>query len=598
MLFSQPGFFLMHETVLQTVAITAALATGALMLGRWLRMPTLLFFMLLGLVAGPSVLGLIHPESLGNLLLPFIELAVAIIIFEAALALPFRTWKHAPTAIRRILAFTLPLTGLGAFLAARYIAGFSIQTAALFGSLIVVTGPTVIGPLLKSLSLAPRIESLLRWESIWADCIGVVASGVVLEFVLAPRASGFTIPLLFIGKAAVGLSIGAAGGLVLGKVLLPAASRTGDHGLPGIVALSSAVGLFFLSNTIISNSGVLSVAVAGLVTSLFPCRELDNVRHFKDQITTLVVAFLFVLLSAQIDTDRILHGSWPLVAVALTIAFIVRPAAVFIGLRGTGMGWRDKLYIGLVGPRGIISAGVASYFAIVLADRGVGVQDMHLLVFITIFVTGAAATILGKPLASVLGVAGRGASMGIVIAGGGQLAIAIARATGDAVRTLVVDRNPIKVTDAIEAGIDGREGDILSDAFLEELIDEGYRRIVIMTPNSALNALVAHKAARHFGADRTFLVSSAGTGQSLEDTIPRIRTIRLGTTIKLAEAGIESGDIGIEWIETAEAPAKFDEKTVPFAWQMPRDKGVHLAAPGGRASRSLCVVQKRSGDMQ
>lgn len=140
----------MHEAVLQTVAITAALATGALMLGRWLRMPTLLFFMLLGLVAGPSVLGIIAPESLGDLLLPFIELAVAIIIFEAALALPFRTWKHAPIAIRRILAFTLPLTGLGAFLAARYIAGFSVQTAALFGSLIVVTGPTVIGPLLKA----------------------------------------------------------------------------------------------------------------------------------------------------------------------------------------------------------------------------------------------------------------------------------------------------------------------------------------------------------------------------------------------------------------------------------------------------------------
>lgn len=582
----------MQDSVTQTIAVTAVLATGALMLGRWLRMPTLLFFMLLGLVAGPSVLGIIDPASLGDLLLPFIELAVSIIIFEAALALPFRTWRHAPVAIRRILAFTLPLTGLGAFLVARYIAGFSLQTAALFGSLIVVTGPTVIGPLLKSLSLLPRVDSLLRWESIWADCIGVVASGVVLELVLAPRASGFMIPLMFVGRVAVGLLIGVLGGVLIGKFLLPAASRTGDHGLPGIVALSAAVGLFFLSNTIMSSSGVLSVAVAGLVTSRFPCRELDNVRHFKDQITTLVVAFLFVLLSAQIDIDRLLHGSFKLILVALLIAFVIRPAAVFVGLHKTAMNWRDKLYIGLIGPRGIISAGVASYFVIVLRDRNIGIENMHLLVFVTIFVTGAAASLLGKPLASILGVSNRDNLTGIVLAGAGPLSTAIARACANNVRVLLVDRNPIKVSEAVVAGIDAREGDILSDSFLEDLIEEGFRRIVIMTPNAALNALAAHKALRHFGADRTFLVSSAVVGPSFESTVPNVRMIRLGATLKQADIGVESGGIRVEWLDVSSAPAKYPEGVVPIAWQCARDNGLVLANPPAKASRAICLVSE------
>lgn len=395
---------------------------------------------------------------------------------------------------------------------------------------------------------------------------------------------------MFVGKAAVGLSIGAAGGLLLGKLLLPAASRTGDHGLPGIVALTSAIGLFFLSNTIISNSGVLSVAVAGLVTALFPCRELDNVRHFKDQITTLVVAFLFVLLSAQIDTERILHGSWPLVAVALAIAFVIRPAAVFAGLHGSGMRWRDKLYIGLVGPRGIISAGVASYFAIVLADRGIGVQDMQLLVFITIFITGATATILGKPLARLLDVASRDVSTGVVIAGGGKLANAIALAAAQNVTVLVVDRNPIKVSEAVQTGIDAREGDILSDVFLEDLLDEGFRRIIIMTPNSALNALVAHKAARHFGADRTFLVSSSGIGNSLQDTIPRIQSIKLGMTIKQAEADVEAGLLHVHWIESNQPTTG----TTVLAWQPLRDRGLQLSPPTTKPHRSMCLLPSKA----
>lgn len=499
----------MTHDVVQTITLTAILGTIGVLIGRRFKIPALLFYMLFGILAGPTVLGLINPSALGSLLMPLIELAVAVIIFEAGLGLPLSSFRSAPVAIRRMNTAALPITGLLATLAAHFVAGLPWSTAALFGAIIVVTGPTVIGPLLRSVALSPRVDSLLRWESVWVDCFGVLLAGVVFEGILHSEQLGFTLPGLFFWRLLIGVIVGASLGFLATRYLLPWTLRLGDPTLPGIVALTCAVGVFYTSGLLAENSGVVAAAVAGMMFTRNPVKDLESIKRFKDQITSLIIAFLFVFLSAQLDLTTVDAPWGSLVLTALIIVFVVRPLASWAALWRTNLLVNERMYIGLIGPRGIIAASVASYFGMLLAAPEYDSTRMVLLTFVTIFISASFVSLLGRPLARLIGVALAEYRTGIILIGYGPLVHELANILRSHVDVVVVDSDPFKCFQAKSANIESICESGMSDELYEDLMERGFRRALILTPNSALNNLMALKAKAHLGPQRVFTTSVA-----------------------------------------------------------------------------------------
>lgn len=493
-----------EEQIVRSIAVSIVLGVLGLLLGRKLKIPPLLFFLLFGILAGPTFLKLINPIEQSSLFMPVIEVAVAIIIFEAGLALPLSTWKSAPRAIRSILTITLPITGIAAVLLAGFVAKLSWESALLFGALIVVTGPAVIGPLLRSIALNRRVDSVLRWESIWADCIGVILSGLALEWVLATKLV-FWLPAMILPAFLIGVLIGALAGIILGRLIIPWTANLGDPTLPGIVVLSGAVGVFFVSNLLIEHSGVVAAAVAGFVLAQHPLRQIEDIKHFKEQISNLVIAFLFVFLSAQLNL-RTIEVQWNLLTLtACLITFVVRPLAVMLALWKTSLTMAERFFVGLTGPRGIIAVAVASYYAILLKDQPFGVEQMSLLTFITVLISGGFVSILGKPLARLFGASFSEYKTGIAIVGFGPFSLELAHSLKSYVDVKIIDSNPEKCAMAKQSDVSSVCQNALSDYIYEELLEDGFRRVVVLTPNSALNLLIAAKAKAHMGINRVFL---------------------------------------------------------------------------------------------
>ncbi len=580
----------MEDLVLQSIAISTILGMVGLLLGRCFRVPSLLFLMILGIFAGPTFLNWIQPDALEGIMMPFIEIAVAIIIFEAGLALPISGLKTDSLAINRMLFLVLPFTGITAMLVAKYVVGLPWVSAALFGPIIVVTGPTVIGPLLRNVALNKRVDKLFRWESVWADCIGVILAGVVLEGVFAPSEVGI-LPLIFINRLAAGVIIGIVAGFLLGRFVIPWINKMGDPGLPQMVVLASAIGVFFLSNILADSSGVVAAAVAGLVLARHPLSDLESIKHFKEQITRLIVAFLFVLLSAQINL-RTVDASWiTLIAAAVVIIFVIRPAAVLLALFKTPLTFAERLYVGLMGPRGIIAAAMASYYSFVLAGPSTESTDILLLTFIVIFISGGFASIFGKPLARLLKVSLPEQRTGIIIIGYSEFARQLALQLIKYVPVVVVDSNPDKCKRARRECSwsvcdNGLQGDVY-----EDLMQKGFRRVLVLTPNAPLNRLIATKAQAHVGADKVYITIGAveETEKSIKEMSVNILAFSAsGFDIALANEMMIRENAKIDIVDMANYPSEVGIETLAF--ETP-DGGIRIAkAESVKSGNAICFI--------
>ncbi|MFH1514858.1 MAG: cation:proton antiporter [bacterium] len=579
----------MEELVLQSIAVSTVLGMAGLLLGRWLRVPAILFLMLLGLLAGPTFLGWIRPEALRTLMMPFIEVAVAIIIFEAGLALPISGIKTDSRAIIRILAIVLPVTAVAAMLIARFIVDLPWASAALFGSIIVVTGPTVIGPLLRNVALNQKVDKLFRWESVWADCLGVLLAGVVLQGVMT-RVNAGLLPE-FIGMLLTGFVIGIVSGILLGKFIMPWILRLGDAGLPGIVVLTSAIGIFFVANTLKESSGVVAAACAGFVLARYPIIELENIKHFKDQVTRLIVAFLFVILSANLELKSVDVPWVSLIIASLVLIFVVRPVVTVAALYNSSLKIKESLYVGLIGPRGIISAAVVSYLGVVLSDPVYRMDEMILLTFITIFISGGFVSLSGKPLARLLGVSLPDHKTGIALIGYSEFTKQIALLLRRYVSIVIVDSNPDKCYRAMRECSRSICENALSDKIYEELLEQGFRRVLVLTPNAPLNKLIAEKAKNHLGGDSVYI--TVGGGRDTERSIKKMSVNILafsgaGFDIATADEMIIQKEARIDRVDLENISEDVSYETLAF--ETP-DGGIKIAkAEQETSGKAICFI--------
>ncbi len=379
----------MANSILLTIAIAVLLGALGQALASLVRLPAIVFLLLLGSLAGPQCAGIVRPDTLGAGLQVLTACFVSIILFEGGLSLPPSVLRESLAPVRRLITIGALVTLIGGAIVSRLFMEWTWSLACVFGSLVIVTGPTVVVPILKRIRLTRRLHSIVKSEGILIDAVGAVAAVVTLEYVVALEGSLQDTLTGFGARLGTGAIIGAGvAGLAALLWRFPVFHEHDNLGLVHLGGLGVALSAFAVAESLRSESGIMAATTAGLVLAAFPIPFRRELLQFKEVLTTLGVSVLFVLLSAKMDWVAVLSSGWREVATVFGLMFVVRPAAVWMATFQTDLSWREKAYLSLLAPRGIVAAAMASHFSVELqTHRFEGAAQVESLVFLTIGLT-------------------------------------------------------------------------------------------------------------------------------------------------------------------------------------------------------------------
>ena len=495
-------------------ALTIALALGAGIvvqaIARHLRIPGIVLLLGAGVLLGPDFLGIVVPDSLGSALQTLVGFAVAIILFEGGMNLDVRRLRREALAIRRLVTVGALVTMVGGTLCAKLILGWAWIPSILFGALVIVTGPTVITPLLRRLRVNHKLATVLEAEGVLVDAVGAVIAVVALEVAISPSGTAMALagPDLLL-RLGFGTLVGIAGGFIIAWAL-----RIRDvvpEGLENVFALGLALVVFQLSHAFVHESGIVAVVVAGLVVGNVKTRALGDLREFKEQLTVMMIGMLFVLLAADVRIVEVLALGWAGVLTVIALMFIVRPLNVWAGTYGSDLTVREKLFLSWMGPRGIVAAAVASLFAQELSGGGMEVgQELRAMVFLVIAVTVLVQGILGGLVAKLLGVR-RPSNNGYVILGANEVGLLLGRLFREAGQEVVfLDSNADKAHEAEVAGFRALFGTGFAESVLLRAELDDRAGCVAVTPNEEVNLLFARRAQEFSKIKRVWVALQRG----------------------------------------------------------------------------------------
>lgn len=490
-------------------ALVGALGVGAQWLAWKLRMPAIVLMLIAGFAIGPG-LGYFDPaRDIGPLMSPMISIAVAIILFEGGMTLNLHTLREAAVGVRRLVLIGAPVGWLLSALALHFVLGLSWESAAVFGGIMIVTGPTVIGPLLRQARLQKRPAQLLKWEAILNDPIGALAAVLAFELVLVLEASET------LGSAAWDMTLGVAVASVLGLTagwMLSQGFRQGrvPEYMKVPVLFAVLLMVFALSDYVLHESGLLAVTIMGFYLANAGLPSYDELRRFKEHATVLLVSGVFILLAASMNPERLSMLGSTTVIFLLVVIVLVRPLTVLISLAFSNVPARDRILVAFTGPRGVVLVAVAGLFSERLVSAGV--EDAAILTPLAFALVAATVVLHGfglRPLARLLGLAG-GDMPGVLFAGGSQFTTAFASVLKEMdIPVLIADANRARLRSAREAGLPIYVGDILSEAAENNVEFISYGRIVATSDNDAYNTLVATDLAPEFGRENVFQLKRA-----------------------------------------------------------------------------------------
>ncbi|MEM0517467.1 MULTISPECIES: cation:proton antiporter [Aequorivita] len=441
----------------------------------------------------------------GENLFYFVSLAVGIILFEGGLTLKREEISKVGSAIGKLISIGAAITFIGAGVAAHYVFGLNWRIAFLFSALIIVTGPTVITPILRNIPLKKDVAAVLRWEGILIDPIGALVAVLVYEFISVEGDSGYTKQaLLDFGKIVlIGMTFGVSAGYALyisiKKKLVP-------HYLSNVVSLSLVMAVFVASDLLAHESGLLAVVVMGMFLGNSDLPSLKELLYFKESLSVLLVSILFILLSANISVDDLLLVFNYKTAILLAIIiFILRPMTVFASTIGSSLKTNEKLFISWVGPRGIVAAGISSLFGTQLVSKGVvGAEYITPLVFAVVLTTVIINATTARVMASWMGVFLK-KSEGILMVGASKVSRLIATYLHKNNRHVVlIDSNQLNINRAKELGLEAFTANIYADDLTDniELNDVGY--LLSMTGSDEINKQAINRFGQYFGENGTF----------------------------------------------------------------------------------------------
>ena len=503
-------------------ALVGALGVGSQWLAWRLRLPAIVLMLLAGLAVGPGF-GLLDPsEQFGPILKPMIAIAVAIILFEGGMTLNFHSLSDAARGVRRLVVLGAPLGWLASTAALYFVAGLSLEASAVFGGIMIVTGPTVIAPLLRQAKLQKRGAALLQWEAIVNDPVGALAAVLAFEVVLVLRTAAS------VGEAMQALLVGIAVATVLGIAAGWGIARAFRNGyvpeymkVPVLFVVLLAV--FAISDSILHESGLLTVTIMGLWIANAGLPSYVELRRFKEHATVLLVSGVFILLAANMSVATLTSLDWRALAFVLAVVLIARPLAVHASLAFSDVPWAERWLVALTGPRGVVLVAVAGLFGERLVE--IGIEDADRIAPLAFALVAATVVLHGftlAPLARALGLTASSAP-GVLIMGGSRWSVALAGALRKMeLPVMIADSNHAHLRTAREAGLETFYGDILSEAAEDRLDLVAYEKIICASDNDALNTFVATDLAPEFGRDNVFQlrrVRESSTRHALPPTL-------------------------------------------------------------------------------
>jgi NhaP-type Na+/H+ or K+/H+ antiporter len=471
-----------------------------------LKLPAIVLLFVAGLLVGP-VFQLITPtRSFGPSLHPIIGLAVAIVVFEGGLALDFRELRAAGEGVLRLTIFALPLSwGLGT-IAAHVLAGMEWGPATLFGAITIVTGPTVVLPLLRHVRLKSRPAAFLKWEAIVNDPIGAILAAVILE-ILVSGMTGQLASHLFLGvAAATALGIG-AGYLVRWMFIRDLAPEL----LKTPILLALALGVDVTSNLVMDDAGLVAATLFGVTVANLHVPGTAELRRFKEALVVFIVSALFITLTADLDRATLSRLSWPLAALTLAMLIAVRPLTILFATARSGLSVPERLLTGWIAPRGIVAAAVAGIAGLRLQEAGYpGANEVMPAVFALIAATMVLHGFTLAPLSRRLGLR-LGDAPGLAIVGASPWSTDLADALHQAgVPVLLIDTFPGALNPARELGIPVLQAEILSEHGEEKLSGHAIDYLLAATADEIYNGLVCTRMMPELGRQRVFQLAPAG----------------------------------------------------------------------------------------
>ncbi|EGQ7664217.1 cation:proton antiporter [Vibrio parahaemolyticus] len=487
-------------------------AVGVIGLGcQWLawrlRLPAILFLLLAGLIVGPFMQWLKPDEILGNLLFPLVSLAVAVILFEGSLTLNFKEIRGVSGSVWSIVSIGAIISWAATSVATHYFLGFTWELAMLFGSLTVVTGPTVIVPLLRTVRPNSTLANILRWEGILIDPLGALFVVMVYEFIVSHSAvnSMEVFGIIIAVGVILGVASGAAVATVLRRAWLP-------EYLQPFAVLMVVLGVFSVSNHIESEAGLLTVTVMGMWLANAKDINIQQILHFKEHLTILLITGLFIFLAARISLDDFAALGSGAFLLFVFMQLVSRPLSIFLSTMRSNLNLKDKLFLSWVAPRGIVAASISSLFAIKLTEYGVdGASLLVPMTFMVIIGTVVLQSATARPMAIALGVA-EPAPRGFLLIGANR----VAREIGQALarydrRVLMTDSNWEYISQVRMMGLDYYYGNPISSHADDNLNMIGIGQVVALTPDQHFNIMACMQFVDEFGEDKVHCLQKVKT---------------------------------------------------------------------------------------
>lgn len=497
----------MYSITFQLTSILV-LGIGAQWLAWKLRLPSIILLLVAGFMAGPVFHWVDTDLLLGELLFPVVSLAVGLILFEGGLSLKLVELRKVGGVVVRLVTLGALVTWIVGTVAACWLFKLDLSLAALIGAIFVVTGPTVITPLLRHIRPSGTTGPILKWEGIVIDPIGAMLAVLVYEVIITGASEkAWALVVLSIAKTLViGGGLGVLAALLLAQVLHRFWAP--DY-LQAALSLVLALISFATANALQHEAGLLAVTVMGVVLANQRWADVEHIVEFKENLRVLLLSVLFIVLGARLNPIELQAVLVPGALFLAVLVFIARPLSVLISTGGTKLAIRERLFLAAVAPRGIVAAAVASVFALRLSDGGWAQSERlvpitFLVIIGTVTLYGLAAPAVARRLR--IAVAN---PQGILFVGAYPWSRAVAKAVvGLGVRVLLVDTNRSNILAARMAGLPAFAGSILSDSALDEIDFGGLGRLIAATPNESVNVLAVRRFVRVFGRSGCFQLAT------------------------------------------------------------------------------------------
>lgn len=514
---------MMSEHLLIGLATVIVLGIGAQWLAWRLNLPAILLLLGAGFIAGPAT-GFFDPnEVFGDLLLPLVSVSVGIILFEGGLSLKFSEFKEIRDAVLSLVTIGVLVTWVLISLASYLVLGLNLPLAVLLGAVLVVTGPTVIIPILRHVRPSGKVGPIIKWEGMVIDPIGAVLAVLVFEAIFAGSVGNATTQVIVsvLKTAVVGVVIGLLGA----KIIIVVLKR---HWVPDFlqnpVSLMVVVAVFTGSNYLQIESGLLAATLMGVVLTNQSIVSIKHIIEFKETLRVLFISSLFIILAARLTLGDLGYMiTFPGLFFLILLILIVRPLSVFISMYRIDLDIKEKLFLSSLAPRGIVAAAVISILALRLTEKGYA--GAELLVPITFLVITGTVLIYGltaSPLARYMGVA-KPNPQGVLIVGAQSWARALGKVLHESgFQVSLVDSNWSNVSSARQGGLKAYYENILLEDISEDVDLDGLGKLLALTSNEEVNSLAALHFIEFFGRSHVYqLHKHSKFSARSEESIPK-----------------------------------------------------------------------------